>query len=220
MPATRGVPAEQPELAEQPEPVARRAPAEQRDLAAQRALLPMPLAGRFAVPQPVLRPPPARTLRPHSAHLWHSAGAQASRPSLTQTARARECPANRAKQSSPPKRIPQSCSPPRAPKRAPPPARSRCQTLPYCQAPHPPPSAFALQAALPQKACVCVCRFPDRPAFNRPDVLAGITDPLVKSLSAPSHRVICRPVLRGRQSFGRVQSAHFAAPIGLMRRLR
>jgi hypothetical protein len=68
--------------------------------------------------------------------------------------------------------------------------------------------------------CVCVCRFPDRPDFSRPAVLACITASPRESLSAPRHRVMCRPHLRGSQSFGAERSAHFAASSGLMRRLR
>lgn len=86
-----------------------------------------------------------------------------------------------------PKRTPQSCSPPRAPRRAPPPARSRCQTLPCQQAPHPPPSAFALQAAPPQKACVCVCvAAPIAPISTGLTCLRASQPPLVKVYPPPA----------------------------------
>jgi len=200
----------------------RRVPPEQPALAELWAPLPPALAGRFAMPQPVPRPIPALMIRPHSAHLCHSAGARACHPWPLQTARARDCPGNRAKPWRPPKRIHQSYPPPRTPRREPSRACSRCQAIPCRQAPDPPPSALDLQAARPQKACVCVCvcRCPDRPDFNRPDVLACITASPRESLSAPRHRVICRPHLRGSQSFGAERSAHFAAASGLMRRLR
>jgi hypothetical protein len=164
-------------------------PAEQPALAGQRAPRLMTLASRFAVTRPAPRPIPALMKRPHSAHLCHSAGLQASRPSLTRTAPAAECPGTRARQWRPPKRTPSSYPPPRTPRREPSRACSRCQAIPCRQAPDPPPSALDLQAARPQKACVCVCRFPDRPDFRPSDVLARITaSPREKSVRPPAAR--------------------------------